>query len=276
MNATSTSANSVSSAPPVLPRDARLIALLLAANGAEDCEEGVVRMLVEFAHRYTSDILTDSLLYAEHARAAVAGNNNNSNQQSLNPSIDDIRLAVQARTESAQVPKEFLLQLATQVNSVPLPPVPEVYGIRLPPVAQRLTAPNFSIVPRSNPLPGNDELDPATATATTSSSSSNPHQDLTTSSVTAGAGGGDGDGTQTREGSEAGGGLFGDDNDDDDDDEDDSDEDDEEMEDVTAGLGGTGEMSGGGGARSSGGLTSTTTTTNGTKRKAGDSDEEYD
>ena len=36
---------------PVLPRDARLIALLLAANGAEDCEEGVVRMLVEFAHR---------------------------------------------------------------------------------------------------------------------------------------------------------------------------------------------------------------------------------
>lgn len=37
--------------PQVLPRDARLIALLLAANGAEDCEEGVVRMLVEFAHR---------------------------------------------------------------------------------------------------------------------------------------------------------------------------------------------------------------------------------
>lgn len=37
--------------PTILPRDARLIALLLAANGAEDSEEGVVRMLVEFAHR---------------------------------------------------------------------------------------------------------------------------------------------------------------------------------------------------------------------------------
>lgn len=36
---------------PVLPRDARLIALILAAAGAEDCEEGVVRMLLEFAHR---------------------------------------------------------------------------------------------------------------------------------------------------------------------------------------------------------------------------------
>lgn len=36
---------------PVVPRDARLVALILAAAGAEDCEEGVVRMLVEFAHR---------------------------------------------------------------------------------------------------------------------------------------------------------------------------------------------------------------------------------
>lgn len=51
---------------------------------------------------YTSDILTDSLLYAEHARSGAGGNTN----QPLNPSIDDIRLAVQARTESASVPKE--------------------------------------------------------------------------------------------------------------------------------------------------------------------------
>lgn len=38
-------------AAPVLPRDGRLVALLLASAGAVDCEEGVVRMLVEFAHR---------------------------------------------------------------------------------------------------------------------------------------------------------------------------------------------------------------------------------
>ncbi|GAA5886293.1 hypothetical protein JCM16303_003753 [Sporobolomyces ruberrimus] len=250
MNASSTSANSTSSAPPVLPRDARLIALLLAANGAEDCEEGVVRMLVEFAHRYTSDILTDSLLYAEHARTGSSNQN-----APLVPSIDDIRLAVQARTESATVPKEFLLQLATQVNSVPLPPVPEVYGIRLPPVAQRLTAPNFSIVPRSGPPPGT-ENDPSTTTA----------------GGTTLAGGG-GDGTQTAEGSEAGGGLFGDD---DDEDEDEDDDDEEEMEDVTAGLGGNGEMSGRGGGGGGGSSMGMMSGTNGTKRKAGESDEEYD
>ena len=139
-----------------------------------------------------------------------------------------------------------MLQLATQVNSVPLPPVPEVYGIRLPPTSQRLTAPNFSIVPRSTPVP-----DPNVVGVP------------------------DFGGTRTAEGSEVGGnGLFGDDDDDEDDDDEDEDEDDdEEMEDVTAGLGGSGNMEGGNGGGSGsvmmGGV-------NGTKRKAGESDEEYD
>ncbi|GAA5868806.1 hypothetical protein JCM3774_003902 [Rhodotorula dairenensis] len=195
--------------PPVLPRDARLIALILAAAGAEDCEEGVVRMLLEFAHRYTSDVLTDSLMYAEHARA---GSNSTA---PIVPSVDDVRLAVQARTEGAQLPKEFLLQLATTVNSVPLPPVPEVYGIRLPPPAQRLTAPNFSIVPRSAGPPAGDadllpQIDPSLGSMLGELEPA------------------------TREGSEAAeGNLFGDD---DEDDVDEDDEDDEEMEDVTAGL----------------------------------------
>ncbi|GAA5834216.1 hypothetical protein JCM11251_000573 [Rhodosporidiobolus azoricus] len=234
---------STSSAPqqPVLPRDARLIALLLAASGAEDCEEGVVRMLVEFAHRYTGDVLNDSLMYAEHARGGAAGSG--AAGAPVVPSLEDVRLAVQARTEGAQVPKEFLLQLATTVNSIPLPPVPEVYGIRLPPPAQRLTAPNFTLVPRSTPLPP----DPASGLA---------------GEVTIGAGVGAGVGEGESEGA-GGGGLFGDDDEDDEDDEDD----DEEMEDVTAGIGGGGAMSSySGGANGAGGV----------KRKAGDSDEEYD
>ncbi|KAI5475770.1 hypothetical protein MNV49_000859 [Pseudohyphozyma bogoriensis] len=93
-----TPSTSAPTAPPLLPRDARLIALLLAANGASDCEEGVVRMLVEFAHRYTSDILTDSLMYAEHARSGTAA--------ALTPSLDDVKMAVQARVEGGVVPKE--------------------------------------------------------------------------------------------------------------------------------------------------------------------------
>lgn len=59
---------------------------------------------------YTTDILQDSLIYAEHAKAgqvtigaaatALAANT------PLVPSLDDIRLAVQARTEGASVTKE--------------------------------------------------------------------------------------------------------------------------------------------------------------------------
>ncbi|GJN89917.1 hypothetical protein Rhopal_002906-T1 [Rhodotorula paludigena] len=248
---------------PVLPRDARLVALILAAAGAEDCEEGVVRMLVEFAHRYTSDILSDSLMYAEHARAGA------SSSAALTPSLDDIRLAVQARTEGAQVPKEFLLQLATTVNSVPLPPVPEVYGIRLPPPAQRLTAPNFTLVPRSAaPPPHEQQLPPAAPNADLGGAILGTGSladfglegafDLPGlggadlgggSSGMGGTEGGSGAEPGTAEGSESGGGLFGDD--------DDEDEDDEEMEDVTNGVPGT---NGAGG---------------GVKRKAED-DEEYD
>jgi transcription initiation factor TFIID subunit 9B len=43
---------------------------------------------------------------------------------------------------------QLLLNLATTVNRQPLPPIPESYGIRLPPERERLTAVNFDIVPR--------------------------------------------------------------------------------------------------------------------------------
>lgn len=49
---------------------------------------------------YTSDVLTDSLLYAEHARAG------STSTAPVVPSVEDVRLAVQARAEGAQVPKE--------------------------------------------------------------------------------------------------------------------------------------------------------------------------
>lgn len=230
-------AHSNTSSP--LPRDARLIALLLAANGIEDCDEGVVRMLVEFAHRqfsspsphcvlerlmhsdegYTSDVLTDSLVYAEHARTGQATSSSAGSANTLTPSMDDVRLAVQARTEGASVPKELLLQLASQVNSMPLPSVPEVYGIRLPQPAQRLTAPNFSLV---KPVP-------KTAATTTTT-----EQNGTTAEN---------------------------DEEDDEEEDDDEDEDDEEMEDVTLGLT----------------VPAASSSAQGAKRKAGASDdEEYD
>lgn len=48
-------------------------------------------------------------------------------------------------------PSQYLLSLATQTNSVPLPAVPEVFGVRLPPPFECLTAVDFDLVPNRPP-----------------------------------------------------------------------------------------------------------------------------
>ena len=44
-----------------------------------------------------------------------------------------------------------MLSLASQTNSVPLPPVPEVFGVRLPPASECLTSVDFELVPNRPP-----------------------------------------------------------------------------------------------------------------------------
>jgi len=43
------------------------------------------------------------------------------------------------------------LQLATQTNAIPLPPIPEVFGVRLPPLKDCLTSVDFDLVPNKPP-----------------------------------------------------------------------------------------------------------------------------
>lgn len=54
-----------------------------------------------------------------------------------------------------------MLSLATQTNSVPLPPVPEVFGVRLPPPSECLTSVDFDLVPNKPPPnePQYDEIE---------------------------------------------------------------------------------------------------------------------
>lgn len=64
--------------------------------------------------------------------------------------IDDLRIAVSSKLEhsySSPLPKEFLLNLASQINKVPLPVIPDSYGIRLPHERDRLTAANWDLEP---------------------------------------------------------------------------------------------------------------------------------
>ncbi|KAK1236680.1 Transcription initiation factor TFIID subunit 9 [Marasmius sp. AFHP31] len=128
-----------------LPPTARAIALILSSTpSVQDAQPGVLHQLLEFANRYTQHVLTDARVYAEHA----------GRQDKLEN--EDVVLAVQARVGwefGGRVPPEYTMSLATQTNAVALPPVPEVFGVRLPPQSECLTSINFDLVP-NKPPPG--------------------------------------------------------------------------------------------------------------------------
>ncbi|KAF9324893.1 Transcription initiation factor TFIID subunit 9B [Linnemannia elongata] len=123
------------------PRDAKVISLILQSLAVEDADQKVIHQLLEFAHRYTTDVFQDALLYSEHAGRTDVG-------------LDDVRLAIQGRVNhsfTSPPPKEFLLELAEEKNRVPLPLIPEKYGIRLPHERHCLTAVNFQLIPELPP-----------------------------------------------------------------------------------------------------------------------------
>jgi transcription initiation factor TFIID subunit 9B len=86
-----------------LPPAARAIALLLASTPTvQDAQPGVLHQLLELSHRYTAQVLSDALVYAEHAGRANKAE------------MDDVTLAVQARVGwefGGRVPKEVRLPL---------------------------------------------------------------------------------------------------------------------------------------------------------------------
>ena len=81
-----------------LPPTARAIALLLASTPTvQDSQPGVLHQLLEFSYRYTAQVLSDALVYAEHAG------------RSGKIEMEDVVLAVQARVGwefGGRVPKE--------------------------------------------------------------------------------------------------------------------------------------------------------------------------
>jgi len=128
-----------------LPPTARAIALLLSSTpSVQDVQPAVLHQLLDFAHRYTANVLTDANVYAEYA--ARPGK----------IEMEDVILAVQARVGwefGGRVPKEHILSLASDVNAVPLPAVPEVFGVRMPPASECLTSIDFDLIP-NRPPPG--------------------------------------------------------------------------------------------------------------------------
>ncbi len=75
---------------PVVPRDARIVALIASSMGIQNCEPAVLVQLLHFAHRYTYDVLQDAITYADHGASASRG-------APSSVTLDDLQLAVQSR-----------------------------------------------------------------------------------------------------------------------------------------------------------------------------------
>lgn len=126
----------------VIPRDAKIVHLLLASMGITSYQDQVPLQLLDFAHRYTTQILQDAQIYSDYAHQSGASQPAGMNAQNSSLTIDDLKLAVTSRVAyqfKPTTPKDLLVTLAAERNKRNLPAVPASYGLRLPPEKHCLT-----------------------------------------------------------------------------------------------------------------------------------------
>lgn len=125
------------------PRDAVILDQILRQMGVKEYNPRVLAQLLEFTHRYVYEILTDAQDYRDYAGRKEID-------------MEDIRMATQTRDSymlTDPLPRELLLSMARHCNSIPLPQIPERFGVRLPEEKYCLTAANYDVVPDPKNLP---------------------------------------------------------------------------------------------------------------------------
>ena len=128
------------------PRDARLIHLVLAAQGVQAYQERVPLMVMDFAYRYTSAILSDAFQYSNDGYYKTATGRGADKEPNI--TLDHMRLAMTARSNyqfQPSLPKDYLLQLAAEKNKVGLPKPERRFGLRLPPEKYCFTGVNWGL-----------------------------------------------------------------------------------------------------------------------------------
>ncbi|KAJ3252848.1 hypothetical protein HDU77_004889 [Chytriomyces hyalinus] len=148
--------------PLELPRNARIVSLIMQAMDVTDYQPAVLPQLMEFVHRYVLDVVADAQLFADHAGRTEID-------------ADDVRLAVEAKMShsfTGAPSKEVLASIAEAKNVAPLPVVNEKLGLRLPPERNALTGLNFQILPRKPNF--EDRLQKAAAAQTAANATQQP------------------------------------------------------------------------------------------------------
>ena len=115
------------------PRDVRLVHMLLASLGVTAYQDRVPLQLLDFAYRYTSNVLQDAVHLATEGYAgavgdsAGAGSGKGSSSTEVNSvSLPALRLSIASRLHyqfQSGLPKEFLMDVASERNRVALPGV---------------------------------------------------------------------------------------------------------------------------------------------------------
>ncbi|KAJ5961327.1 Histone-fold [Penicillium vulpinum] len=110
------------------PRDVRLVHMLLASLGVTSYQDRVPLQLLDFAYRYTANVLQDSVhLATEGYAAATDGTPGAKASGEVNSvSLPALRLAIASRLHfqfQTGLPKEFLMEVASERNRIALPGV---------------------------------------------------------------------------------------------------------------------------------------------------------
>ncbi|KAK2025299.1 TFIID-31kDa-domain-containing protein [Colletotrichum zoysiae] len=133
------------------PRDARMIELLLTSQGVTSYESRVPLLLLDFAYRHTSSILSDAIYLSADPYTSQAGSKASASGSAAGAipgaggdaavSANAVKLAIAARLGyqfrggggAGGVSKDWLQELARERNKTALPKVAQnEWGLRLP------------------------------------------------------------------------------------------------------------------------------------------------
>lgn len=104
------------------PKDAKNISIILRSLGIEECEPKVIVQLLEFAFKYSTDVLEDAFLYAKYSERTQITDK-------------DIKLALQTKVGKHFLPappRSFFASSVQSTNSKPLTQVDSENLLRAP------------------------------------------------------------------------------------------------------------------------------------------------
>ncbi|KAL6122534.1 transcription init factor put [Nucleospora cyclopteri] len=119
----------------LLPRDAKIISAILRSLGIEECEPKVIIQLLEFAYKYSTDVLTDAMHYSKHC-----------DRENITPK--DIKLALQTRVSKQFIPapsRNLLQASAEHINKNPLTLPDNENLLRAPGIKSGFYGPDYTL-----------------------------------------------------------------------------------------------------------------------------------